>query len=154
VQGAGLHDRPPRGLPELAGERLVTCRTGDPVTRLEHESTRGCHDELRIALPRVLGEHVDEQLDLVAVGVEHVERVRHRVVARAHDGDPVGLEFLDRGTQLVVSGADLEAEVVQADAGPERQWCGGLADLDEQQFVVGPAGGERRADRRRSAPTR
>ena len=97
-----------------------------------------------VLLPVHTGD-VDVELDLVAVGVEHVEAVGHGVVARAHDrGAGLG-HPLQRLAQLVVGVAHLEAEVVQADPPADRERRGVLADLDEEQLVVGAPDGAAKA---------
>ena len=59
------------------------------------------------------------------------------------DGDPGVLQLLDRLAQLVVGGADLEPEVVEAGAPARRRGRRRRTDLDEQQLVVGATAAER-----------
>ena len=84
-----------------------------------------------------LGLHVDVELELVAVGVLDVERVRHGVVGRADQLHAGRLEVADGVAQLVVGRADLESEVVEADTATARYRSRVGADLDQQQLVMG-----------------
>src|ERR1700686_84875 len=110
-----------------------TVTAGIRWASLERERLHRRHDVFQI--PRSSGD-VDVQLDLVAVGIEDVQAVGHRVIARTHDGHARLLDVLHRIAQLVVAVADLEPEVVEPDVPPLRQRLGVLPDLDEQQLVM------------------
>src|SRR6266478_5555463 len=60
--------------------------------------------------------HVDVQLDLVAVGILDVEAVRHAVIRCTDDLRAGRLERVTRLAQLVVGLADLQSEVIKAEA--------------------------------------
>src|SRR5262245_55914175 len=89
--------------------------------QLQPERARRLVEGGRVVAP-VDARHVDEQLDLVAVGVEHVEAVADGVVGAPDQRHQIG-ERLDPGqhlAQLVVAVTDLESEVIEADPTPAR----------------------------------
>src|SRR5438132_2709351 len=88
--------------------------------------------------------HVDVELDLVTVRIFDVEAVRHPVIRHTDDLRARLLELVTRLAQLVVGLADLQSEVIEAEAPSLRQRRGTRADLDEQQLVMRAARGERR----------
>src|SRR6266571_6320262 len=91
----------------------------------------------RVLLPdgRV-GVHVE--LDLVAVRIGQIEALAHGVVAHAGDRHP-GLFQFDLGLAELIQGIpDFDPDVVEPEAAATGR-TGGLADLDQQQFMVSTA---------------
>src|SRR3984893_1885521 len=118
-----------------------TVTAGIRSASLQRERLHRRHDVFQV--PRYSGD-VDIQLDLVAVGVEDVQAVGHRVIARTHDGRARFLDVLHGVAQLVVAVADLEAEVIEPDVPSLGKRLGILPHLDEQQLVVSASAAEQR----------
>ena len=89
--------------------------------------------------------NIDVELDFVPIRIADVQAVRHVVVRGTDEGHVRFHQPRKCGPQFIVAIADLEPEVIQANASAYRNRSGSGTDLNEEQFVMSSATGERRS---------
>lgn len=85
---------------------------------------------------------VDVQLDFVPIRVSQVQALADRMIGHPFDDGSSPLQFSLGGTEILEGVPDLDPDVVEPDAPPGGR-SRGFSNLDQQQFMVGPAAGER-----------